>query len=97
MALNTIIKTEGKSVVETNLGSIENGVQSISFLAYVKVESITGDKNQISVNVSFVGDNIKFYKQYCVRVSLETGALNFIAQAYEHLKTLPEFDGATNC
>lgn len=97
MALNTIIKTEGKSVVETNLGSIENGVQSISFLAYVKVELIIGDKNQISVNVSFVGDSIKFYRQYCVPVSLQASAPNFIAQAYAHLKTLPEFAGATDC
>jgi hypothetical protein len=97
MALRTVIKTEGKSIIETNFGSIENGVQSISFSAYVKVESIIGDKKQISVNVSFVGDNIRFTKHYCAPVSLENGAPNFIAQAYEHLKTLPEFADATDC
>ena len=97
MALRTIVNAEGKSTIETKLGVIENGVQSVSFSAYVKVESITGDKNQISANVSFVGDNIKFKRQYCVLVSIKTNAPNFIAQVYEHLKTLPEFAGATDC
>lgn len=97
MALQIIVKTEGRSFIETNFGSIENGVQSVSFLAYVKVDSITGNKKQISANVSFVGENIRFNKQYCVFVSIEQNATNFIAQAYEHLKTLPEFAGATDC
>ena len=31
------------------------------------------------------------------RPSVEEGAENFIKQAYEYLKTLPEFEGATDC
>lgn len=28
---------------------------------------------------------------------IQTGATNFIAQAYLHIKTLPEFAGAVDC
>jgi hypothetical protein len=97
MALRKIIEAEGKSVIHTTFGSIENGTQRMSFSAYVKVTSINGDKNQVIANVQFIGDVAQFSKQYQISVSVETGALNFIAQVYEHLKTLEEFAGAEDC
>ena len=39
----------------------------------------------------------KFYKSYKIPVSVETNSKNFIAQIYEHLKTLSEFAGAEDC
>jgi hypothetical protein len=97
MALRKIIEAEGKSVVQTSIGNIENGIQRVSFSAYVKVTGVSGDKNQIVANVNFKGETHQFSKQYQVPASVENGSPNFIAQVYEHLKTLSEFDGAEDC
>ena len=97
MALRKIIEVEGKAIIQTSIGSIENGTQRVSFSAYVKVININGDKTKIQANVSFKGDVQQFNKQYVVPVSVESGAPNFIAQVYEHLKTLEEFAGAEDC
>lgn len=97
MALRKIIESEGKSVVHTPIGSIENGTQRVSFSAYVKVVSVNGNKTLVSANVKLSSESQEFYKQYSVPVSVETGALNFIAQVYIYLKTLPEFVGAEDC
>jgi hypothetical protein len=97
MALRKIIETEGKAIIQTPMGVIENGIQRVFFSAYVKVTNISGSKNEIIAIVNFKGDTQEFNKQYQVSVSVETGALNFIAQVYEHLKTLPEFVGAIDC
>jgi hypothetical protein len=97
MALRKIIEAEGKSVLQTSIGVIENGTQRVSFSAYVKVTSISGNKAQITAIVNFAGDVAQFTKQYQIPVSVEAGASNFIEQAYKHLKTLPEFAGAEDC
>jgi len=97
MAFRKIIEVEGKSVIQTSVGIIENGTQRVAFSAYIKVISIDGDKSRINAIVSFKGDTQQFTKQYQVPVSVDTGSANFIAQTYEHLKTLPEFAGAVDC
>ena len=97
MALRKIIEAEGKSIIQTSIGNIENGVQRVSFSAYVKVINISGDKSQLTANVNFKSDVQQFTKQYQVPVSVESGSVNFIAQVYEHLKTLEEFAGAEDC
>jgi hypothetical protein len=97
MALRKIIEAEGKAVIQTPVGEIENGTQRVSFSAYVKVISINGNKNQVNANVHFAGDLAQFTKQYQVLVSVEQGSANFIEQVYKHLKTLPEFAGAEDC
>ena len=97
MALRKIIEAEGKATIQTPIGNIENGIQRVSFSAYVKVISINGDKTQINASVNFKGDAQQFNKQYQVPISIEAGSANFIAQAYAYLKTLPEFSGAEDC
>jgi hypothetical protein len=97
MALRKIIETEGKAVIQSSIGSIENGIQRVSFSAYVRVISVSGNKSQLNASVHFAGDVAQFTKQYQVPVSVEAGAPNFIEQVYKHLKTLPEFDGAEDC
>jgi hypothetical protein len=97
MALRKIIEAEGRAVIQTPVGSIENGTQRVSFSAYVKVISLNGNKAQVTANVHFAGDVVQFAKQYQVPVSVEAGASNFIEQVYKHLKTLPEFAGAEDC
>lgn len=66
--------------------------------AYVKVGSLHGDKNSLRIDVNVhrteggaVVDRHQFY------FSPTLDGKNFIAQAYEHLKTLPEFAGAIDC
>ena len=97
MALRKIITFEGKVVVQTTMGNIEEGTRSVSLPTYIKVVSVNGTKNEVSAIVSFTSDDKNLFQQYQVPVSVETGAPNFIAQVYEHLKTLPEFSGAENC
>ncbi len=97
MALRKIIEAEGKAVIQTSMGIIENGTQRVSFSACAKVISVSGNKTQVTANVHFAGDVAEFTKQYQVPVSVEAGAGNFIEQVYKHLKTLPEFAGAEDC
>lgn len=68
--------------------------------AYYRVESISGSKQNISFVVSISKKlNDKQIEitsaQYSFVPSMDNK--NFIAQAYAHLKTLPEFAGATDC
>jgi hypothetical protein len=97
MALRKSIEVQGKSTVETDFGVIETGVKSMSFSAYIRVSAVYGTKTKVTATVSFEGNTEKFSKQYEVPMSVESGSANFIAQVYAHLKTLPEFAGATDC
>jgi hypothetical protein len=96
MALNLQQTFSGMATISTEYGSASIGQQDYSDLFYVKVESIRGDKNQQTAEVSFYLNESKFVsRQYCFLVDIE-GA-NFIKQAYLHLKTLPEFTDAVDC
>lgn len=97
MALQKIIQTEGKTFIHTPFGVIEKESQSITFLAYIKVMFISGDKTQIVANVNFKNDTFELNKQYELPISIEENAPNFIKQVYQHLKTLPEFADAVDC
>ena len=68
--------------------------------AYCKVVQINGDKTKITFDVvcfNKTDDSIipAVKKQYSFAPDIN--GVNFIAQAYNHLKTLPEFAGATDC
>ena len=63
---------------------------------YIKVVSVQGGKNTLKTNVGFFVDS-KFSFSRSYEFVPEMSNQNFIAQAYEHLKTLPEFAGAENC
>lgn len=63
---------------------------------YFKVETVAGDKSSVTATVSSqVSNSQKRLTSYTFEPSLE--GPNFITQAYEHLKTLPEFEGAIDC
>jgi hypothetical protein len=66
---------------------------------YIRVDSLNGSKN-------YIGAIIGLYKSQNNKAPIKiTGywfepkleGKNFIAQAYDHLKTLPEFSGAIDC
>ena len=66
--------------------------------AYIKIENVTGNKLQIRADVSIHKkvDGQIIERTYYTFVPSMDGE-NFIKQAYEYLKTLPEFAGATDC
>ena len=65
---------------------------------YFKVSHLAGSKLGLAVSVDAMpskdGSTISRTE---FRFTPSMGADNFIAQAYEHLKTLPEFADATDC
>lgn len=97
MALRKNIQFEGKSVIHSAMGAIDMGSKIIELNVYIKISSIDGDKEKINATVAFIHEQSQFNKSYAISVSVSDGSNNFIKQAYEHLKTLPEFAGATDC
>lgn len=65
---------------------------------YIKVQNYFGNKNQMSfeVNTYDSKDGVLLNKQNYT-FALDMQGDNPIRQAYKHLKTLPEFAGATDC
>lgn len=62
--------------------------------AYIKIKRIQGHKGNLSVSVSTYdqkdGDEIE-HDSIVFVPSVSDGSDNFIKQAYDHLKTLPEY------
>lgn len=66
--------------------------------AYVKVENLIGNKLQLRIDVSVhksQNEQVVDRKNYLFTPDL--AGKNFIAQAYDYIKTLPEWAGATDC
>jgi hypothetical protein len=96
MALSKVITITGSSFVRGQDGDVEMGQAQHSFDGYIKVESLSGNKDYQSARVVFKDkEKIIFMKSYGFKPSLD--GVNFIAQAYSFLKTLPEFSGAQDC
>ena len=66
--------------------------------AYCKITWLDGNKNYINMQVTLYDtpslENIIETSTYRFIPSVADDAPNFIKQGYEHLKTLPEYDGA---
>lgn len=99
MAIKKALTINGIGYVAFENVYFETGESSVTTAPlYIKVESVSGSKEKVQASVSFTDDtkNQKlFEKQFAFVPSMDAG--NFIAQAYTHLKTLPEFAGATDC
>jgi CRISPR/Cas system endoribonuclease Cas6 (RAMP superfamily) len=85
-----------------NIEFTPNGFDSAASLnnAYIKVDTVSGNKSTVEITVIIYSEKNDQKtpvqaKKYTFTTSM--GNKNFIAQAYEHLKTLPEFDGAEDC
>lgn len=97
MALKQSISLVGTATLETADGKMLLGEQTSTMNAYIKVVAISGGKEQLRVSVGFSEGVKEFVKNYSFAPSFANGSTNFIAQAYMHLKTLPEFAGASDC
>ena len=65
---------------------------------YIRVKDFTGNKSHLGFNVEYLSTSTEkpfLTKGYSFNYDMETS--NPIKQAYEHLKTLPEFSGAIDC
>ena len=74
-------------------------IGDVRLVAYIKVATVSGNKDDISAEVHYIKDNkdgefIKV-KTFTFRPNLTAG--NFFEQAYNHLKTLPDFLGVVDC
>ena len=67
--------------------------------AYHRVEAVSlVNKEQISFYVrSYVASDKPFFVEQVMATSYAIDGLNPIAQAYNYVKTLPEFVGAVDC
>jgi hypothetical protein len=97
MALKKIIELEGDTVLNTLYGNVKTGKSKLAIAAYIKVQNVSGNKNNLNATVMFTDDAIQFSKNYAFPASVADGAPNFIKQAYEYLKTLPEFENSEDC
>lgn len=95
MALSKNLTFSGRSFIETPVGRLDAGEKIVNMNAYVKVERVTASKDSASVDVSFTEGEKKTSSSYTFKPNLDGG--NFIKQAYDHLKTLPEFASAQDC
>lgn len=96
MALTKTYRVAGKETVSTEFGVFSSQDVTVNLHnAYIKVESVSGGKDNVTATVSTkIGENVKT-KFYHYKPNLDGS--NFIKQAYEHLKTLPEFADAVDC
>jgi hypothetical protein len=75
------------------------GTTQVLTNCYVKVNHIRGNKLLLKADVDFIvndDDGAVIQKTYSFIPSVDDNSSNFIKQAYEHLKTLDEFAGATD-
>ena len=95
MALQKIIIVKGKKVIFSDFGKTEAGEETIAQDCYIKVVSVIVSKHQTIAMVSFSGDGKQFSKEYKFETVFDEN--NAYKQTYNHLKTLPEFVGASDC
>lgn len=99
MALTQTIQVTGNGFIVSN--GTNHPVANISTTyddCYIKVAEITANKTEGQAVVVFTkeaNNSILFERSFLFPINLVGD--NFIKQAYEHLKTLPEFANATDC
>lgn len=97
MALKQIKTYKGKLSLSSKVGSIDKGDSEESLSMYVKVKAVEGGKQSMTAIVEFSNEKLTYMNRYECPVSVEDSAPNHIKQAYQHLKTLPEFVDAIDC
>jgi isoleucyl-tRNA synthetase len=96
MALTKTYRVAGTETTTTEFGVVSTKAVVVNLQnAYIKVDTVTGDKENVTATVfTKIGEIVKtkFY-----RFVPDMNGSNFIKQSYEHLKTLPEFSDASDC
>jgi hypothetical protein len=95
MALKQTINKTCEAFVDFNGASVNVGAFPIQDVFVIHVTQVSGTKTNALAYVIFAGKEINYQKKY--EFVSDMNGKNFIAQAYEHLKTLPEFASAIDC
>jgi hypothetical protein len=99
MALKTSITASGLASISDAHGAVAIGQMTSTIECVAHVVSVFGDKLACNAACRFTdgaGSPVAM-RSYQFVPSVADGAPNFIRQAYLHLKSLPEFAGATDC
>jgi hypothetical protein len=65
---------------------------------YIKVDQVSASKQDGVANLRyFKSKDGDVLKEQQIDFPVDIEGKNFIAQAYDHIKTLPEFNGAVDC
>lgn len=76
------------------------GFPEVSAMSYCRVEKVNTIKNQAVCFVIYFTENkseMLGSNEFSFIPSVADNAKNHIFQAYDHLKTLPEFSGSEDC
>lgn len=99
MALRKSEIFRGETVIQSAGSFIPTGaISEVEKSTYCKVSNITGTKDAIMLRLQVIDESSGVelaQKEFVFAPDMAGG--NFIRQAYDHLKTLPEFDGAVDC
>ena len=76
---------------------IEYGVEIEIVDAYIVVSNINGSKNNINAEIQWKKDQMGFSVKTEYVSFVPSMESNFIAQAYEKMKALPQYQGAVDC
>jgi hypothetical protein len=75
------------------------GFPLVSVFSYCKVERVAASKANAVAFILYLSEDKSIVlgsEEISFKPSVEDGSKNFIAQAYDYVKTLPEFLGAEN-
>lgn len=99
MALKQTVTLSGPSFVQSGGALVATGSPAtVALPLYIRVTNVAGDKHQQVATVSVIDDSTKStIRHEMITFSPDMAGPNFIAQAYEHLKTLPQFAEAEDC
>jgi hypothetical protein len=103
MALQKDITTQLRyALISTDTPDVEALIEKDYTVknAYIKINKVIGDKENVVINVlGYKEDktNVVSSNEYSFVPSVAEGAVEWIKQGYEYLKTLDEFKGAIDC
>lgn len=97
MALRKQLTFSGVTEVKTEHGVISEADTQTHLNAYIKVDEVRTSKNSAIVTISLTDANKRLVMTTTFAPSVEIGAKNIIAQAYDSLKQMPLFSGAEDC
>lgn len=99
MALRINIKAAGPATMHASSGPVKLPSMEIELDCYARVVSVSGGKDSCDIICMFTDEahGVSFIRAHSFTPSVAADAENFIRQAYMHLKSLPEFAGATDC
>ncbi len=97
MALRKQLSFSGETEIKTQYGIVLEANTTVELDAYIKVEEIKTSKTSAFVTVSMTDGDKKLVMTTPFTPSVEAGAKNIIAQAYDALKQMSLFVDAHDC